>query len=160
MKYSNKFIYLAFAFMFSLFPAQANEEPKLDETKSLTECIIGHISQEDKTNFIQWLVVMYAQHPSAEGFVITEKDALNKVNKKYADMFMRLVTEDCKEEVKIAIKKQGANALYSPFRVFGELAGGEVFQAQEVEDAVNGSSEFLDEAKLRRTFSIEDSKSE
>ena len=155
--FCNLFLFCTFICLASFQPLKAETETSKSQEKTeqtLSECIISHVTGQDKTHFIQWLIVMYAQHPAGKDLVKSEKNAVEEVNKKYAQLFVRLVTEDCKPQVQAAIKRQGSSALYSPFRILGEVSGQEVFQSSEVTEAVNGGSKYIDEKELQKALNL------
>ncbi len=65
---------------------------------------------------------------------------------------MRLITRDCKEEVKAVAKLQGESAVRTSFEFLGKLAMQELMANQKVAEAMSGLSKYADSAKIQEVL--------
>jgi len=93
-----------------------------------------------------------SQHPLVSDIVSVNEAQLNKANKEFADLTMKLLTVDCQAETKMAVKQEGITSLQSSFKVFGEAAGQDLFSSPYVVKAMAGYVQYLDVIKLGLMF--------
>ena len=104
---------------------------------------------------IVWFFSAASQHPVVKDMLTVSADDLNKANKEFADLTMKLLTKDCRAEAKTAIKVEGIASLQSSFKVFGEVAGRELFTSPYVAKALAGYVQYLDVVTLGLILSLE-----
>ena len=78
---------------------------------------------------------------------MTPKD-LEQSNKAMGALFMRLLTDSCKEKTKKALKYEGDDTIRVAFTVLGQVAGREMFSGPEVQKAMAGLKSNIDTNKL------------
>jgi hypothetical protein len=78
---------------------------------------------------------------------VSPKD-LDEANKTTAALFMRLLTDSCKDKAKNALNFEGPVTLTTSFQVLGQVAGREMFSSPEVTKAMSGLEKYTDVKKL------------
>jgi len=129
--------------MFSMPAAQAGVYGD-----ALGQCFIDSTSHKDRNKLIVWLFSAAAQHPVVKHLLSVSDVELDKANKEFAALSMKLLTQDCRAEAKKAVKNEGIASLQSSFKVFGEVAGRELFESPYVAKALAGYVKHLDVVTL------------
>jgi len=115
---------------------------------ALGQCFIDSTSNKDRNKLIIWLFSAASQHPVVKRILTVNNVELEKANKEFAALSMKLITQDCRVEAKKAIKNEGIASLQSSFKVFGEVAGRELFESPYVAKALAGYVKHLDVVTL------------
>jgi hypothetical protein len=76
-------------------------------------------------------------------------EQLEKANKRTAKLVTNLLTESCREEVRAALKYEGASALRSSFQVFGQIAGRELLSSADGTVAIAGFEKHFEKEKCQ-----------
>jgi len=119
---------------------------------ALGKCLIASTTLEDRNKLIMWAFSATAQHPAVKNMVNISEAQLAKINKNFADLSMRLLTQDCRVEAKKAMRNGGQLALQNSFRVFAEVAGKQLFSSPQVAKAMLDSLQYLNLLKLGKAF--------
>jgi len=122
---------------------------------ALGQCLIDSTSNKDRNKLIVWFFSAASQHPVVKGVLTVNAAELSKANKEFADLTMKLLTEDCRVEAKKAVKIEGLTSLQSSFKVFGEAAGRELFASPYVAKALASYVTYLDLVTLGLMLSLE-----
>ena len=115
----------------------------------LTRCLVESTSPNDRAQLVRWIFVAMAQHPLVASMSNVKADQKDQSNKEVASLFMRLLTETCKDKAKAAIKAEGAAAIQLSFQVLGQVAAGEIFADKDVMAVMSGVEKHLDNEKLK-----------
>jgi len=84
---------------------------------------------------VKWMFTSMSLHPAVSDLASIadkETDASNKA----ADMFQRLMTVTCKEQVQKAVKFEGTIAIQQGFKVFGEACRTGTIQSSECRQGI------------------------
>ncbi len=119
---------------------------------ALGKCLIDSTSTKDKNTLIVWMFSAASQHPLVSDIVSVNEVQLNKANKEFADLTMKLLTVDCQTETKMAVKQEGIASLQSSFKVFGEATAQDLLSSPYVVKAMAGYVQYLDIIKLGLMF--------
>ncbi len=122
------------------------------QSDALGKCLVDSTSVKDRNKLIVWMFSASSQHPVVKDIIQVNEAQLNKANKDFAELSMKLLTVDCKVEAQKAVKLEGMKALQSSFRVFGEAAGKELFSSPYVAKAMAGYVRYLDVIQLGLMF--------
>jgi hypothetical protein len=128
-------------------PAQAG--PYADD---MSKCLVRSTSAADRTDFVRWFFAAAASHPAVQSLAAVTPEQREAANKKTAELFQRLLTESCRNEVQQAMKYEGPQTIGSSFQVFGEVAGRELFSDPAVTQAMGGFEKYFDKQKLNELF--------
>jgi hypothetical protein len=105
-------------------------------SNALGQCLVKATSVDDRNKLIVWMFTAAAQHPAVKSMAAVNEHQLNKANKDFADLTMKLLTKDCKAEAKRTVQAEGLQSLQNSFKVFGEVAGQELFTSPYVANAM------------------------
>ena len=115
----------------------------------LTRCLVDSSTHDDRVQLVRWIVVAMAQHPLVASMSKVKVEQIDQSNKEVAALFMRLLTDTCKDKAKAAIKAEGAAAIQLSFQVLGQVAAGEIFADKAVVDVMSGVDKYIDNEKLK-----------
>lgn len=114
----------------------------------MAKCLVESTTPEDRTDLVRWMFVAISLHPAVEALSSVTDEQMNKANEDAANLFMRLLTESCREATEKALQYEGQAVLETSFGVLGQVAGGEIFAAPEVGAVLAGLESYMDSEKL------------
>jgi hypothetical protein len=115
----------------------------------LGKCMVESTSQADRNAMVRWMFASVAKHPAMKDVVAVSPEQIDAANKVMAELMMRLLTKDCREQAKAALRADGPVAMQGSFQLLGQVAGREMFTDPEVGKSIAGLSRHLDEAQLK-----------
>jgi hypothetical protein len=114
----------------------------------LSKCLVESTTPADRVALVRWLFVAAAAHPAVASIASVSPKDLDEANKTTAALFMRLLTDSCKDKAKNALNFEGPVTLTTSFQVLGQVAGREMFSSPEVTKAMSGLEKYTDVKKL------------
>lgn len=115
----------------------------------LTKCLVGTTTPQDRVALVQWMVSAALLHPAVKPFASVSAEQLDLANKRTADLFLKVLTESCRQESVAVLKYEGLPALQSSFQILGQIAGQELFSSPEVTAGMAGMKKYFDDERLR-----------
>ncbi|MGE0583384.1 MAG: hypothetical protein AB7P31_14775 [Steroidobacteraceae bacterium] len=120
--------------------------PYIDD---LGKCIIEQTTVEDRAAVVRWMFAAATLHPAVKALASIPAERLDAENKATAGLFMRLLTESCRDQTQKAIQYEGPMAIAAGFQVLGQVAGRELFSSPEVSAGLAGMEKYMDNEKLK-----------
>lgn len=153
MNPSRLMFYLVLVFgIFGFYQSAAVAGPYTDD---LSKCIVESTTEAERLEFVKWMFSAIAQHPAAKSFSqITEQQQI-EFDRNAAELFMKLLTETCRDKAKNAIQFEGQIAIQQSFNVLGQVAAQELMRDPDVVAAVSNMAKFMDEKKLQSSLGVE-----
>lgn len=118
-------------------------------TDDLSRCLVDSTSKRDRATLVKWMFSAASLHPAVKDIAKVSETQLNDANRQIANLFMKLLTESCRQETKKAVKYEGKSTIEHSFRILGQVAGQELFTSPEVAAGMSSLEEHLDEEKLK-----------
>ena len=115
----------------------------------LSRCLVEKTMPEDKVALVKWMFTLISVHPSVATMTNVTPEQLDASNKAVGELFMKLLTESCREETKRAIKYEGPAMMHRSFEMLGRAATAELFASPEVKAGFSGVGKYVDEKKLQ-----------
>lgn len=115
----------------------------------LTRYLIERTAKEDRADLVRWIFVAMARRPLVSSMSNVKAEELEKANKGVGALFMRLLTETCKDKTKAAMQAEGAAAIQLSFQVLGQVAARELFADPSVVGVMSGLEKYVDSEKLK-----------
>ena len=138
----------AFAVLASL-PAQAAwgaQAPLgLPEQPSLSQCIALHTTGADRLLTARWLFAVMAKSPQIADLAAVTTERTAQLDKAFAQLVVRIVNQDCIEQVRPLAAGNLASAFEQVGQALGETAMGELLGAKEVDKGVSAYTDYLSE---------------
>lgn len=91
-------------------------------TDDLSKCLVASTSSGDQVVFMRWLFTMLSRHPGVSNLASIAPDERAAIDKKAVDLYVRLMTADCRQQMIAAIKYEGLGAIQNSFQLLGQVA--------------------------------------
>ncbi|ESQ90572.1 hypothetical protein ABAC460_08780 [Asticcacaulis sp. AC460] len=122
------------------------------DTDKLSQCLVQSTSADDKKQLMLWVFSALALHPDIKAYSNITPQQRDTFDKNAAQLFMRLLTVDCRAQTVAAVKNDGQQALQVSFTVLGQVASQGLFTAPEVLQGMGGLNQNMDFQKLSEVF--------
>lgn len=114
----------------------------------ISKCLSDSTTGKDRKVLARWIFSGMAQHPEISGMSnITQSDR-EELDKTAGQLYNRLLTQDCRSQVRVAIKSNDQAAITSAFGHLGRLAMQELTSNPNVTKAFAGVAKYVDQTKL------------
>lgn len=138
---------LALALSLSALPARANPQVLAAQT-----CLADSTSGKDRKLLGRWIFSALAAHPEMAGLSTVGTAEREQISREFAELFTRLVSQDCAEQFRALASSQGANAMGQAFEHLGKVAMQELMGDPNVNSAISVFEKYVDEAALERAI--------
>ena len=136
---------LAVALMASLVSGAASAGVYTDQ---LSKCLVDSTTTEDRTMLVKWLFTAASVHPAISSLSTVTSADRNAANQVIGSLFVKLLTDSCRDPAKSALKFEGPVTLQQIFQVLGQVAGTELFSNPQVAAVMADLDKHVDPAKL------------
>lgn len=118
-------------------------------TDDLARCLVDSTSKDDRMALVRWMFVAAAAHPAVASIAKVSPKERDEADKKLATLFMRLLTDTCKDKAQKAIATDGgAVAIQQSFAVLGQVAARDLFSSPEVAQSMTNLDKYVDKKAL------------
>ncbi len=114
----------------------------------MAKCLVTSTNKRDKTKLIKWIFRVYGDHPEVTYLLDLSDREKMVIDKDIANIFTRLLSEDCIDETKKALDYEGENVMFNAFRILGNVAAQGIVDNPEVKKSINKFVELIDYEKL------------
>src|SRR5262245_28047493 len=97
---------------------------------------------------VKWLFTAASVHPAISSLSAVTPADREAANEAIGTLFVKLLTESCKDQAKTALKFEGPATLQLSFQVLGQVAGAELFSHPQVAEGMAGLEKHVDPKKL------------
>jgi hypothetical protein len=91
-------------------------------TDDLSKCLVASTTPDDQIAFMRWLFSTLALHPGVSNLASITADERGAIDNKAIDLYVRLMTADCRQQMISAIKYEGVGAIQNSFQLLGQVA--------------------------------------
>jgi hypothetical protein len=123
-------------------------------TEELGQCLVSSTNTADRNLLVKWMFASASAHPEVKAISNVTPAQIDDANKALGGLFMRLLTESCKEQAKRAVEAEGPVAFQKGFEALGQVAGRELFTDPRVVANMAGMQKFVDPQKLQSALGI------
>ena len=139
------YIFTVLTFLLNISNQPTFAGPFADE---MAKCLVTSTNKRDRTKLIKWIFRVYGDHPEVS-YMIDLSDREKKViDKDVANIFTRLLSEDCIDETKKALDYEGDNVMFNTFQILGQVAAQGFNNNPDVMKSINKFVEMIDYEKL------------
>lgn len=117
-------------------------------TTNLSECLKDHSTGKDRKELVRWIFVAMSAHPDMRSLTNASDTTRQEASKSAAQLFTRLLTENCAVQTRAAVEQGGAQGMAEAFRSLGEVAMMELMSNTEVSSAISAYTQFLNKEKF------------
>jgi hypothetical protein len=147
-----KIFVTASVFFATVFPASVARAGG-PYTDALSMCLVRSTTEADKILMVQWTFATMALHPEVESMSAVSFEKRSALNEGYANVIVRLLTEDCANETREAFRYEGASTFEASFMVLGQVAMRDLFSSPKVMESMEELGSYLDEDKFQAFLS-------
>jgi hypothetical protein len=115
----------------------------------LARCLVTKTTSEDKNVLVRWVIAISTVHPAVQSVANVNAETRTQANRGIARVFERLLTQDCPDATRLAIKYEGSAAMQLGFQTLGQVAMAELFADPAVAAELGEFGKMLDADKLR-----------
>ena len=145
MRKSFLYIFTAFTFLLNISNKPIFAGPFGDE---MAKCLVTSTSNRDRTKLIKWMFRVYGEHPEVSYMVDLSDREKKVIDKDVANIFTRLLSEDCIDETKKALDYEGENVMFTAFKILGQTAAQGFNNNPDVMKSINKFVELINYEKL------------
>ena len=145
MKIKFLYIFTALTFLLNISNKPIFAGPFGDE---MAKCLVTSTSNRDRTKLLKWIIRVYGVHPEVSFMVDLSDREIQVIDEDIADIFTRLLSEDCVDETKKALDYEGDNVMFTAFQTLGQVAAQGFIDHPSVERSISKFVELIDYEKL------------
>tara|TARA_B100000700_G_scaffold289253_1_gene346442 strand:+ start:260 stop:712 length:453 start_codon:yes stop_codon:yes gene_type:complete len=139
------YIFTALTFLLNISNKPIFAGPFGDE---MAKCLVTSTNNRDRNKLVKWVFRVYGEHPEVSYMVDLSDREKKVIDKDVADIFTRLLNEDCIDETKKALDYEGNNVMFTAFEVLGGVAANGFMENPNVEKSIGKFTELIDDEKL------------
>lgn len=130
----------------ALLPGAACAGPYGDD---LSKCLVASTTQADKALLVKWIFSAISLNEEIAPFVSMPASKREALSKETAGLYMRLMTESCRSQLRDAYKYEGSGAIGNAFNLLGQVASQEMFASPSVAAGLDSLTKHFDETTLK-----------
>jgi len=139
------YIFTVLTFLLNISNQPTFAGPFEDE---MAKCLVTSTNKRDRNKLVKWIFRVYGDHPEVSYMVDLSDREKKVIDEDVANIFTRLLSEDCNDETKQALDYEGDNVMFNAFEILGQVAA-EGFNANpDVMKSINKFVELIDYEKL------------
>ncbi|MCK4622067.1 MAG: hypothetical protein KAT62_07605 [Desulfuromonadales bacterium] len=142
-------IFVLFTLSALIFSNAAIAGPYSDD---MTKCLVESTIEEEKNFLVKWMFSAFSVHPSLSSLSSVDQNEREEIHKNCAKMIVKLLTVNCVDQTKKAIKYEGEKSLNAAFETFGSVAAQGIFSNPEVQNELTSLESYMDEDKLKEAL--------
>jgi hypothetical protein len=130
------------------FPACAG--PAAD---ALGTCLADNTSGKERKDLAKWIFVAMGTHPDIQDVSRVLPAQREETDRRVGEIVTRLLTRSCAEQMRVAVKEEGADAFKAAFNSLSDLAMKELMINQTVEASLSSWQKYFDQRKFEAAMS-------
>lgn len=125
-------------------------------TDDLSNCIVESTTPDEQMEFVKWVFSTLALHSTTHKTrPSVSQEQINAGNERTATLFMRVMTQSCKEKAKKAIQFESEFVLQTTLSLLEQVAGPEILATLDILALTSLVEKYIDVEKLRSALGIE-----
>ena len=139
------YIFTVFTFLVNIPSQPTFAGPFEDE---MAKCLVTSTNKRDRNKLVKWIFRVYGDHPEVSYMVDLSDRDKKVIDKEVANIFTRLLSEDCIDETKKALDYEGDKVMFNAFQILGQVASKGIVENPDVMKSINKFVELIDYEKL------------
>jgi len=123
-----------------------------DAAETLSDCLVNGATQDDKRALVRWIFAVIARHPDVSPMADIDKASEERIVRDAYKVFERLVTERCVNQIRVAVRESGTDAIGKSFEKLGEAAMDGLLSHPNVEAAIPELLKYADPKAFERAL--------
>jgi hypothetical protein len=120
---------------------------------ALASCLADSTTGKDRKNMARWVFAGMSTHPDIMSLSNVKPSDRKEMDKTLAALFTRLMTENCPDQAKAVLEKEGPKGFEAAFAIIGKLAMQELMSDPNVNASFSNFVQYLDKGKIESVFS-------
>lgn len=141
-----KYLFLIAIFFIGLIPINTHAD---QTTNELGVCLTDSLTGKERKILAKWVVFAMSAHPEISPYVNASDQTKEEINRFVGNLLTRLLAEDCPQQTKAALDKNGAMAVQSAFELVGKVAMQELMTNPKVAASMSGFEKYLEKDRLK-----------
>ena len=122
------------------------------ETDALAGCLVDSLNGKERKMLAKWIFLSMSSHPDIKPYANATEEDIDGSDRFVGELITRLLTENCPEQLKAAIKVN-PQAIEKSFELVGQVAMQELMNNQETVQALTKYVQYTDQQKLKKLLS-------
>ena len=139
------YIFTVLTFLLNISNQPTFAGPFEDE---MAKCLVTSTNKRDRNKLVKWIFRVYGDHPEVSYMVDLSDRDKKVIDKEVANIFTRLLSEDCIDETKKALDYEGDKVMFNAFQILGQVASKGIVESPDVMKSINKFVELIDYEKL------------
>ena len=139
------YIFTVLTFLLNISNQPTFAGPFEDE---MAKCLVTSTNKRDRNKLVKWIFRVYGDHPEVSYMVDLSDRDKKVIDKEVANIFTRLLSEDCIDETKKALDYAGDKVMFNAFQILGQVASKGIVENPDVMKSINKFVELIDYEKL------------
>ena len=139
------YVFTALTFLLNISNQPTFAGPFEDE---MAKCLVTSTNKRDRNKLVKWIFRVYGDHPEVSYMVDLSDRDKKVIDKEVANIFTRLLSEDCIDETKKALDYEGDKVMFNAFQILGQVASKGIVENPDVMKSINKFVELIDYEKL------------
>lgn len=127
-------------------PQRAIAGPFADD---MAKCLVNSTSDADRTDLVRWMYAAMSLNPALSSMANISPVDRDKLTRRAAALFSRLMFESCRPQVVSAVRNEGPGTITYAFQVLGEVAGRGIMMDPHITQAMQALGNSIDKQKLK-----------
>lgn len=116
-------------------------------TDDLSRCLVSKTTDQDKTQLVRWIFSAVSRNPAVKDLVTLSDAQRQQSTKAVAELFQRLLLDDCHKQTVDALKYEGPVAATQSFQVLGQVAARGLMSDPAVTKDVQSLTSYVDKPR-------------
>jgi hypothetical protein len=141
--------FLSVILVISLLPISAFAGEAANE---LGVCLADSLTGKERKALARWIFFGMAAHPEIRPYTEVSDQAIDDLDKLVGELVTRLMTSDCPQQARAAVKDEGSAAIEYAFGLVGQVAMQELMMNQEVSQTLGGFEKYVDQEAIQSLY--------
>jgi hypothetical protein len=119
---------------------------------AMASCLADNTTGKERKDLARWIFAAMAAHPEMRDLSSSTPATREKISQSIGALITRLLTENCADQTKTAMAKEGSQSLQTAFGSLGQLAMQELMTNQDVNAAISEFERYVDSKKIEATL--------
>lgn len=137
--------FLCAILVMSLLPIGAYAGEAADE---LGVCLADSLNGKERKILARWIFFGMAAHPEMSPYTDVPDQAIDEIDQLVGELLTRLMTVDCPQQARTAVKEEGNIAIETAFELVGKVAMQELMTNRDVGLTLGGFEKYVDQEKI------------
>lgn len=129
--------------------AQAAASPS-EASLKLGKCLVGKSTGEDRLLIAQWMGSSMAMSPAMQEIVTVDPAVKDRIDRRMAETFSRLMVQDCRAEMAALVKGRDAAGIQAASGMLGQMAMQELLQDPKAMQALIAYAKYMDPTMMQK----------